>query len=245
MNYEGSSRLARPGWRDVWGDFFNFLRSPKLPQQTLPFGRPAVARVGALLALDWATSICFLVVYVTAEKAGAHLPKPAFDLKNAALGLVLLIAIGAPLLEEFIFRLWLRGKPFQVALALVPWLVIGTLLLATYAHLGRSGIISLLIGSAVAIVVLLVLAWRRRETPAWYVRIFPVAFWLTTVAFALAHLSNYKESMSTLLLLMVIPQFIGGMIMGYARVTYGMWANLSLHIARNSLAMTMVLVGGS
>jgi membrane protease YdiL (CAAX protease family) len=245
MNYEGSSRLSRTGWRDVWGDFFNFLRSPKLPEQTLPFGRPALARVGALLALDWATSICFLLVYVTAEKAGAHLPKPAFDLKNAALGLVLLIALGAPLLEEFIFRLWLRGKPFQMALALVPWLAIGTLLLATYAQLGRSGIISLLIASGLAIVLLLVLTWRRRETPGWYFRIFPIAFWLTTVAFALAHLSNYKESISTLLLLMVIPQFIGGMIMGYARVTYGMWANLSLHIARNSLAVSMVVLAGS
>jgi hypothetical protein len=243
MNYEGSSRLSRTGWRDVWRSFYAFVRSPKLPRQTTPFGKAAIGQVGALLVLDWATSICFILVYVTAEKAGAHLPKPSFDLKNAALALVVLVALGAPLIEEFVFRLWLRGKPFQVALALVPWLVVGTLLLANYAHLGRGGTISLLAACGAAIVLLLIVAWRRSETPAWYYRIFPTAFWLTTVAFALAHLSNYKESISTLLLLMVIPQFIGGMIMGYARVTYGMWANLSLHIARNSLAMAMVLLG--
>lgn len=245
MNYQRSSHLTRDGWLATWRRFFTFVSRPRLPEQTIPFGRVAISQLSALLALDWATSICFLAFYVTAEQAGIRLPKPSFDFKNAALTLVLIVALAAPLVEEFVFRLWLRGKPFQVALSLVPWLVIGTLLLAHYAQLGRGGLITLLTGCAAAIVLLLVASWKRRETPGWYFRVFPIALWVTTVAFALAHLSNYKASLSTLLLLMVIPQFIGGMIMGYARVTYGMWANLSLHIARNSLAMTMVLVGGS
>lgn len=245
MNYEGSSRLTRTGWRETWRNFFGFVARPTLPERTRPFDRAAVSQVSALLALDWASSFCFLAVYVTAESAGVHLPKPSFDFKNAALALVLLVALGAPLIEEFVFRMWLRGKPLQVALALVPWLVIGTVLLAPYFRMGRGGIIALFAVAVAAIAFLLVLAWRQRETPAWYRRVFPVAFWLTTILFALAHLSNYKASMSTLLLLMVIPQFIGGMIMGYARVTFGMWANLSLHIARNSLAMAMVLLAGS
>lgn len=245
MNYEGSSHVARAGWRDSWRGLFAFLARPRLPERTLPFGRAAISQVAALLALDWATSIGFLILYVAAEKAGVHLPKPSFDLKNAALGLALLVALGAPLLEEFIFRWWLRGKPFQVALALVPWLLIATILVGRYLDLGRAGIIALFAGAVGAIALLLVLASKRRETPGWYRRAFPFAFWLTTIAFALAHLSNYQTALSTLLLLMVIPQFIGGMIMGYARVTYGMWANLSLHIARNSLAMTMVLLAGS
>lgn len=245
MNYEGSSRVARDGWRGAWRSFFAFVARPSLPERTRPFGRTAVSQVSALLVLDWASSFCFLVFYVAAEKAGVKLPKPSFDLKNAALALVLLVALAAPLIEECVFRLWLRGKPLQVAVALVPWLLIATVLLGRYLELRSYGIITIFAVAVAAVALLLVVASKHRETPKWYFRVFPFAFWLTTILFALAHLSNYKESISTLLVLMVIPQFIGGMIMGYARVTYGMWANLSLHIARNSLAMTMVLLAGS
>jgi Type II CAAX prenyl endopeptidase Rce1-like len=245
MNYEGSSRLTDNGWRDVWRSFFDFLARPRLPEHPVPFGRTAISNVGALMALDWSASVCCILAFVAAEKAGVHLPKNVLDVRHPGLPMVMLVALGAPLIEEFLFRLWLRGKPFLIVVALAPWLLGGTLLAASHWGLRGSSAWTVVAACGAAIIMLLVLAWKRRGVPSWYRRIFPIAFWLTTGLFALAHLSNYKASMSTLLLLMVVPQFIGGMIMGYARVRYGMWANLSLHIARNSLAMTLVLSSGA
>jgi hypothetical protein len=245
MNDEGSSRLADGGWLGEWRRFFGFLARPRLPEAIEPFGRAALGRVAALLSLDWTASACFILLFVAAEKAGLHLPKSVLDVRHPGLPFLLLIALGAPLIEEFIFRFWLRGKPFLIAVALVPWLLIGALLLARAATLGRSGTLTLMSGTGAALALLLVLAWKRPTVPRWYRRAFPFFYWATTIAFALAHLFNYQASVSTLLLLMVVPQFVDGMILGYARVTYGMWANLTLHIARNSVATALVLLAGA
>ena len=86
---------------------------------------------------------------------------------------------------------------------------------------------------------MLAIILRKRAAWEWFTRAFPLFFWLSTASFALVHLLNYSEGSLATLLPLVLPQFIAGSIFGYARVTYGLWASMLLHVLHNG-----ALVGG-
>ena len=46
-----------------------------------------------------------------------------------------------------------------------------------------------------------------------------------------------------MLLPFVVPQTIAGLIFGFARVRYGMWANIALHGLSNALFLGLTLAG--
>ena len=66
-------------------------------------------------------------------------------------------------------------------------------------------------------------------------RCFPAAFYLSAAGFAALHAFNFgADEPSFALALLVLPQFVSGLIYGYARMRYGMWANVGLHSANNA-----------
>lgn len=82
------------------------------------------------------------------------------------------------------------------------------------------------------------------QPPRWFHAAFPAIFWLQALGFAGAHLWNYGEVTSPLMLVMVLPQLISGLSYSYARVRFGWWAAVLLHSAHNtSLIMIGVITG--
>ena len=63
-----------------------------------------------------------------------------------------------------------------------------------------------------------------------------------SLLFALAHLTNYTQGTALILLPLVVPQLIVGLILGYARVTYGLWSDILLHMLHNGLLIGLVLL---
>ena len=47
------------------------------------------------------------------------------------------------------------------------------------------------------------------------------------------------------LLPLVLPQFVIGAILGYTRVTYGLWASILLHALHNGAFISLVLLASS
>ncbi|MGB3711107.1 MAG: CPBP family glutamic-type intramembrane protease, partial [Erythrobacter sp.] len=90
---------------------------------------------------------------------------------------------------------------------------------------------------AALVAVALLVNWRNRPAPNWYVRLFPVFFWLSTLAFALIHVANFGDAPLVMVLPLVLPQFVLGAILGYLRVTVGLWAAILLHAAHNATAL--------
>jgi len=39
-----------------------------------------------------------------------------------------------------------------------------------------------------------------------------------------------------------VPQLIVGLILGYARVTYGLWSDIALHMLHNGLLIGLVVL---
>lgn len=155
--------------------------------------------------------------------------------------LVLMAAIWAPLVEELLFRFGLR-RP-KLALLYVPILAY---VLYTKAGLFNIVVVVLLL----ALFVLLDLCrmttvhyalpfkWRRL-----YCRYFPVIFHGSVLAFASMHLMNYQfpGGMTSLLLpLLILPQWLTGMVIAWMRVRDGFSCAVLMHALFNGCPVLLM-----
>jgi membrane protease YdiL (CAAX protease family) len=57
-------------------------------------------------------------------------------------------------------------------------------------------------------------------------------------------LANFDEGSLAILLPLVLPQFILGMMLGYLRVRFALWAAILLHAAHNATALAIAAIAG-
>ena len=224
-----------------WARLRTFLRRPTLSVNEQN-GDPVLV-LSRIYALDMLVMFALVSVAITLEVSGVDLPDNVFEDLSWTPGLVLLIIVGAPVFEELIFRAWLPGRASHLmllsggiaAFALVSYSQTAT----NPSNLTAAYGFGMILLALVAAVVL-----RKRPAPESYVRWFPVFFWLSSIAFALVHLSNYDPELATIALPLVLPQFVLGMLLGYVRVRIGLWAAMALHAAHNAslLALSGLLI---
>lgn len=218
-------RLApRPGGRRAvdgfWQDWFPSVRPARLLQWAL---------------LMWAVNLLFLgpIAVMAAGLGGAT---HRLDINNIPW---LTALLWAPVVEELVFRHGLRRLkllwlvPLAVAAMLQGPGVAGGWLLATF----------------------LVLCWlpyglgwpaARRPLPfAWraaYLRGFPWVFHVSSLTFSAVHLYNFNLAQTPLWLLplLVLPQWVTGMVLGWLRVRQGIGAAVLLHAVFNGGPLLLV-----
>lgn len=155
--------------------------------------------------------------------------------------LVLLAAIWAPLVEELLFRLGLR-RP-RLAMLYVPVLAY---VLYTKAGIFNIVVVVLLLG------LFIVLDLRRLTTVQYalpfkwrrlYCRFFPVIFHGSVLAFASMHLMNYEFSggaASLLLPLLILPQWLTGMVIAWMRVRDSFACAVVMHALFNGCPVLLL-----
>jgi membrane protease YdiL (CAAX protease family) len=244
MNGPVTSPVTSPGlarWTPAeWREFVAFLRRPVLPQRVTGIRFAALGATLRLFALDLLLMGLLIAVAALATALGFHLPENAIDgLDLGPLWLTIIIVV-APLGEELVFRSWLSGRPGHVTAVIA--LLVG---IALPVISGPQGHPVLVLGSvAVAVLVATgLLFWLRRHPPfPWFSRHFAWFYAASALLFASVHLTNYTQGASLVLLVLVIPQLIAGMILGYARITYGLWSDMLLHMLHNGLLISLVVI---
>ena len=103
----------------------------------------------------------------------------------------------------------------------------------------------LLGGISIGVVLAIALAFWLRHRPQmpFFARHFTWFYFAGALLFASAHLLNYSQGMALILIPLVVPQLIAGLIFGYARVTYGLWSDMALHMLHNAALIGLVLLG--
>ncbi|GAA0475157.1 hypothetical protein GCM10009096_16000 [Parasphingorhabdus litoris] len=220
-------------------DLLTFLRAPKLADTELQ-------RTGKPADLIWLFAVnCMIVAAIAIVLFPMML---AFDISmsNSMAGLfqrpiwqlLLIVVIVGPIVEELMFRSWLNGSPRLLipVFGLLVWMG----LTYSYEQVGWPGPAAIgtavLLAIIVAAVLIGVILFWKRPVPGWYVRIFPVVFWVQALLFGSVHVFNYAGDNPAALLPFVLPQTVGGLIWGYARIRYGWWANIAMHMAYNLIA---------
>lgn len=233
---------ARVPMPDIWRAWGRFVRRPVLPVAREPFGWRSIGDVAWLLSLDIAFALPLAVVLTAlAKRMGIKTPEFAMLTERGVLFTLLVGALAIPLLEETVSRGWLDGRRRHLALAGMVIAAVASLVAGHVAGLGTWATVFLVLGwIGIAIVVGI---RAENDVPAWFALGFPWLFYGSALLFGLAHLSNYDMKQPLILLPFVIPQFVGALIFGFARVRFGMWANVALHATSNALFLTLAFSG--
>lgn len=226
-----------------WRGFAAFLKRPALPMRDADIDAAGLRAVLRMLALDLLIMAGLLMLAGAATLLGYEFPGNVMNELEWSAPLIVVIVIGAPLMEEIAFRSWLSGRPGHV-LACV---LVGAGLAIMATDLTQPGDdVNLKALSAFAASLLLaqlaLFFFRKRSAMRWFAAVFPLFFWLSTLGFALMHMLNYTEGTLAALLPLVVPQLVIGAMLGYLRVRHGMWANVLLHALHNGTAVGVVLL---
>lgn len=224
---------------DEWRRFGTFLKRPNLDVSIQ--NRGAFTVLLRIYALDMAIMAVLIGLASALVAIGIDIPETALADMEITWQIVLLVVIGAPVMEELAFRGWLSGKPgpFNALLALAVGASGFILTHAAEPALGALFVVAALIGAGLALVLL-----RNAGPMGWFARAFPALFWFSTLAFALVHLANFDEGSLAVLLPLVLPQFVLGMMLGYVRVRFALWAAIVLHAAHNATAISIAALAG-
>ena len=151
--------------------------------------------------------------------------------------LLLIIVLIGPIFEELIFRLPLKIKKFNFIPLLVFGILMNGILLVSKTQKETSwllllpvlffGIFALLLFSPVFFDKI---SKFLKSKYSWY-------FYFTTLVFALLHLFNYQFSWYLILFspLLVLPQFIAGLLLGFIRNNFDFVWGTIFHILHNAL----------
>ena len=236
-----SSTLSGPHLPERFSSLVAFLKRPRLPERATGVGLVGLYGVGRLYLIDLLAMCALGIMALLAVALGVEFPENQLDAIELTPGWIALIVLGAPLMEELLFRSWLSGRPGHVggALALGAGVAGGGVL--TQSHdVAAVGLLA--VGLVLAAVLIFVL--RRHGPMRWFAFLFPAIFWIVTALFAAVHMFNYTEGSLAMLLPLVVPQFIAGALFGYARVQYGLWAAILLHALHNGSAVLLILLLG-
>lgn len=239
--------LQRPSFRAEFRDLLSFIRRPAVAPR--PGGRRAgngfwldwfpplkVSRLLQWALLLWMVNMLFLgpIAVMAAGLGGAT---HRLNLQNIPW---LTALLWAPMVEELVFRYGLRRLkhlwwllPAAVAAMLSGPGIAGGLLLAAFLllcwlpHAGERPAAQR------------PLPWRFRRA---YLARFPWVFHLSSLTFSAVHLYNFNLAQTPLWLLplLVLPQWVTGMVLGWLRVRQGIGAAILLHAIFNGGPLLLV-----
>ncbi|MCC7504431.1 MAG: CPBP family intramembrane metalloprotease [Saprospiraceae bacterium] len=168
---------------------------------------------------------------------------------------LLFVGFAGPIVEELIFRLPMRldARNLSVALALgAVFFVFGKWINQQMEQWASStdlrSILQFLVKMSSAAVLAFLLSLILRGFDPILVAFgkarFPWVFYLLTVVFGFAHVSNFQFSGHNLLYIvpLTLPQIIGGLFLGYTRYTFGLKYAVLQHSCGNLLTLLPALL---
>ena len=235
-----------PSFKHELRDFFSFLRAPnlapRLKGQDLGQGWHTdwTNGLGVKRIVQWALVLWLVNLTVfgplAAGVATSTGTQHRLDLSNIPWKQAIL---WAPLIEEMVFRYLLRvtlwclfNGPQALTIGLVLAVVVLLYVRPVYGA-GRPSVFAAIgLGKA----------WPRR----WYVfyaRHFGWVFYTATLLFAALHLYNFKFDQIDfwMLPMLILPQFMTGLVLGWLRVRRGIGASIILHAVFNAGPILVIM----
>ncbi len=206
-------------YKQIINDFFAFIRKPEdkiNDNQTISH---KLKVLGVLLLLEIPVMVALTLIIALIELTGlvdtsAHkINRMLFDYPLFVVFLTAVIFL--PFVEEFIFRLYLRFRhniPIQTALAINSFFNKESNLKSRVK-----------------------LSWDR-----YYFQI----FYISALIFGYIHIINYETDIYVWIFspLLILPQFVIGVFLGYARVRYSLMLGFLLHALHNMIFLGVAII---
>ena len=232
--------------------FYNFL---KYPQQNIFKENLNLKNVLPIISSYYVVFICGIIVLTPfAALAGLDsMPHKLQDLQEMNKWVLLLVAvITQPFLEELLFRFPLKYHRALIALILT---MVGMIIYMVLSKFNPSQAepdflsINILIPLSFTLISILViyLFYRNEDSlkrlSNFVKRYFPHFFYTVAVYFAFVHFFNFETTGNQWLFtpIMVFPQFLIALFVGYTRLRYGFLSAVIIHMI-NNLIPTLILL---
>ncbi len=237
---------ARPAVADITlrqraGDLWGFIRQPSPFRVPYPWGRHLLAAVGFVYLIDLLIDFGVQQLLDWIDASVSALPD-AIDFETTLEEDLISFLLFAPLTEEALFRGWLTGKLASLRFAVFGAASAALFIAAGYVGEGTNSVL-VLAGFAVLAFGL----WQWSQTrftdtriPDWFAKNFTWLVWASSLAFGLVHLANYQAITGAIDLVVVLPQTIGGLLLAYTRVRFGLRAAMLHHAAFNAVYLLTV-----
>ncbi len=229
---------------DISKSIFEFLRFLKQPQFNYKNDQPETFGMLFILYGFVFLTVFFVAIPVMALAGVDDMGHAITDvLKEYPIWMFFLFTVlMAPILEEFIFRFPLRYP--LVGLVFLVLFILGVLGIAnnTYYFLSwlHFGILSFLI---LIIALITCLRFQLEYLRLVWVNYFPFFFYSFLALFALAHIFNFSDVEHWYLApVLVLPQAILSLFLGYVRVRNNIWQSIFFHAFHNLIPSLMVLL---
>lgn len=229
--------------KQIIPDFLNFVQHPYIPLTTKKFNRLAIFQWVLLLAVEFILIITIAFILLEPYSNYLSIEEPQiFEDDWPLWQIFLLVSIAAPLLEETIFRGWLRGtkRAFLITLLIVS---ISLSLSIISLYFSEHRLIGFTVLSFITLILASYITYRSRHDNApisTYSKIFPFAFYLSAITFGIIHITNYEHENMWQLLPMIIPQTIGGLVLGYVRLNFGLFSSMVMHATSNGILVAII-----
>lgn len=219
-------------------DFKCFIKCPNLTPSYIHYSSKIdhksfyLKRVKRILT--WAIFLWILDIFVLGPIVNmvAINTEVQHKLNNSSLSWFKVILF-APVLEEFLFRYGLR-KPIE-------YLVLCPLIIFIFILHVRLSII-IILGIILFILYIFLKKYIKYNFFRNYIKYFPYIFHIASILFALLHILNfsYIEKFPILMPILVLPQWITGMVLGWIRVRCNTYDSILLHALFNSFPFALL-----
>lgn len=226
--------------------FFQFLTCPVFIRK--PTNKINLDIIASLILI--LLPIAFLLGWVTEApfiKSFFCVGKDLMEEEFIKWGPELSILIGSvfiPVIEEFLFRYYLN-KMFGNLIYIFINVII---LICSFTEPTTKQLMIYILSAATAIYLINIFLNKkyafRRTFYVQFKKHFYLFFYLSALTFSLAHVGNYQicHNHSILIIFLVLPQLFAGLILGYARLKYGIWTGIMLHSLNNFMAIGLMFL---
>jgi len=215
-----------------------YIRAPQFNIEQSPFGIRSVKNFAVIFVVTYSIKTFWLLtvnqwIRNSFQVDRSEIAQPGVNL----LVFFLLVVFVYPVLEEFIFRYFLRGKPWVTVLILS--LALSVALVEITKQVPFPGLVAKRIALVLSFFTpllsgLFLYVKIRIGLEKWFTKLFPLLFYFSIASFALLHSLNFKISCNTIWLLpMLMPFVISGAALGFVRMKWGLWASVILHMSFN------------
>ncbi|MCF8714017.1 CPBP family intramembrane metalloprotease [Joostella atrarenae] len=240
-NTEVSDSIAS---ENLFLNLWNFIKDPNLKKEHGKSFFVIIKELAALYAIKMilAFTVLFFLSLVLTIKNDSIQELIATHSKTE---IFFLIVLFGPLVEELIFRLSLRYNPLflSTSISFFSYYILRALR-SKISFLDDSNSIYISIGISLIIGVIFYFIIRKTAIEKYWKLHFKWIYYASVVLFAFLHVFNYELSNSDLFFipLIVFPQFLDGIVLGYIRIKNGFWYSVLFHSFNNFVVFFITIL---
>ena len=235
---------------ELLNEFFQYLKKPRRITSSQGSLADQVLEVIQLFVITFVAVILLVMPLMTLIGAD-QLPNKLSELENLGfdepwkqhLALFSLAVVAAPLIEELIFRFPLKYRRGAIFLATMCVVVLLANVLQLFGLSFEVSTFSSLVFGGVLGGIFFLKIKSPEALDNFSFKYFPYFFYMAALLFAFVHVFNYELKSDQFWMgpILVLPQLVLGLMLGYVRIKYGLWASILVHAMNNTIPTLAII----